>query len=86
MTTKDTTGDKLVSSIRRTKSASVAKPQAAATPASKPAAPKPTARKTTARRAAAAKSAPAKPAAAKTAARASKTGGAYQSSGRVWPD
>jgi hypothetical protein len=71
MTTKDKTGEKLVASIRRTKTGAntnTAAPKAAA-PAKKRAPKRSTA---------------AKPAAARQAT--AKSGDSYQSAGRVWPD
>jgi hypothetical protein len=73
MTTKDKTGDKLVASIRRTKSGAGTGTTAAKTTAAAPA------KKRASKRRVSAKTAPAKQATA-------KSGDSYQSAGRVWPD
>jgi hypothetical protein len=72
MTTNDTTGDKLVASIRRTKTA--------AAPATDPAAPVPPAPRRQATRATnKAETSPPAP-------RPSEARDTYRSAGRVWPD
>lgn len=72
MTTKDNTGDKLIASIRRTKTAGAAPdPGSARAPGTSPRRPR-VAKK--------------KPVAAKSSAASTVARDRYQSEGRVWPD